>query len=691
MQLSDVTTSHSASGTNVPQWTHQPALDGLRSVAVYLVVLFHAGFAWARGGFVGVDVFFVLSGFLVTNTLLAERSSSGKVLLRRFYARRMRRLLPASLALIVLACAATALVEPKYRALSFANDARAALLYVANWKFLSASTDYFAADVHHSPFLHFWSLAIEEQFYFFFPLIFVAAHQFADKRKRSNVVAWVVGGLLAGSLVSQIMSADSNPVRAYYATDARVYQILAGSLLALVTWSRRDGRTDSTVSTGRLTMMSTVGLVVLVGLGTIDGGISASARGIVATVVALAAIAGVDALFRCGARTVPMVAIFGSKPVTYLGRISYGTYLWHWPLIVLARATWNIGTWGSLAIGGLGGTAMAAISHAVLEQPVRTNKSLGGIPRVVVASGLATSVLVAVVAVQPLLDIPRVVGEKKFSAPSNAPEALKVALQSPAPNDFNFELTKPPSQLVAPCTVADIDACYRGKGGNLRVTIIGDSNAEMLIPALHEIAGEQDITLSALTRSGCPWQRGLMWGAHDQRLIDNCRIAHRDWYDTMLPALKPDVVLLVNVTRDPGSRPDAFYEPEAGETVQSATTKTLDLLQTIAPRIVIVEPLPVPNFDPTQCLRTAQTVGDCTFSPNRNPFPTELIYRGEAKRRPAVEVVDYDRIACPFVTACLPVVDGTVVFRDNYHLSNEWLMGHHDEFWLLLKRTRAFG
>jgi hypothetical protein len=412
---------------------------------------------------------------------------------------------------------------------------------------------------------------------------------------------------------------------------------------------------------------------------------------VVATAAALATIGGIDALFRAGLRTAPVVRVFESKSLTYLGRISYGTYLWHWPLIVLARATWHIGTWTSLAVGGIGGTVAAAISHGVVEQPIRANKQLGTFPRAVVAGGLAISAIIAIVAVRPLLDIPRVVNDATYSAPSDAPGSLKAALRLPAPNDFDFELTKPPQNLVIPCTVTNIDDCYRRKGDGLRVTIIGDSNAEMLIPALYEIAGEQNFTLSALTRSGCPWQRGLMWGAHDQRLIDNCRIAHRDWYDTMLPALKPDVVLLVNVTRDPGSRPDAFYEPEAGETVESATTKTLDLLETIAPRIVIVEPLPVPDFDPTQCLRTARTVADCAFAPNRKPFPTERMYRGEAERRSAVEDVDYDRIACPFVAACLPVIDGAVVFRDNYHLSNEWLMGHRYELWSLLQKTGAFG
>ena len=690
--MSESTRPQLSVGTDVPQWIHQPALDGLRTVAVYLVVLFHAGFAWASGGFVGVDVFFVLSGFLVTNTLLSEQSRTGRVQLRRFYARRVRRLLPASLVLIAVACLLTALVEAKYVARSFVGDARSALLYVANWKFLGDATDYFASDVHHSPFLHFWSLAIEEQFYFVFPLVFIGCHRIARKLRKQSTVAYAIGGLLVASLISQVVSASSNPVRAYYATDARVYQILAGSLLAIVTWNRRANAPGEATIRARSTSTALVAsaLVVLLCLGSIDAGLSASARGIIAMIAAVAAIAGLDRLFRDRQTNASIIRFFASRPVVHLGRISYGTYLWHWPLIVLARSVWNIGSWSALAIGGIGGSAVAAVSHRFIEAPVRTNRRMGDHPRVVVAVGLAAGVVMAVFVVRPLLDVQRVVGDTQFTVAVDAPDALKKALAAPVPRDFDFEKTKPPKPLVTPCLVDDIDACYRRTGGSLRVTVIGDSNAEMLAPVLNEIATERDWTLSTLTRSGCPWQRGLLWGAHDPRLIENCLIAHRDWYDTMLPALKPDVVILVNVTRDPGSRPDAFYDPQDGETVASTTSQTLDLLQTMAKHIVILEPLPVPDFDPTQCLRTADTIAQCAFRPNESPFPTERIYRGEADRRPAVSSVDYDSIACPFVSSCLPVIDGTVVFRDNYHLSNEWLMDHREQLWKLLRTIGAF-
>ena len=151
------------------RWSHRPALDGVRTIAVYLVVLYHAGLSFLPGGFVGVDVFFVLSGYLVTNVLLTEIESTGRVHLRRFYARRVRRLLPAAVVTIVIVCVLSVLVLPQLTREGLVDDARAALLYVANWHFLGDATDYFAESVDQSPFLHFWSLAIEEQFYVAFP------------------------------------------------------------------------------------------------------------------------------------------------------------------------------------------------------------------------------------------------------------------------------------------------------------------------------------------------------------------------------------------------------------------------------------------------------------------------------------------------------------------------------------------
>ncbi len=154
--------------------SYRPDLDGLRSIAVYLVLLFHTGLGWAKGGFIGVDLFFVLSGFLVTSVLLSEIERDGRFRLGRFYARRVRRLLPAAVVTIVATCLTFTVLWSVVRRLDVIGDAQASLLYYANWHFIAESGDYFAADVEASPFLHFWSLSIEEQFYVFFPILLLA-------------------------------------------------------------------------------------------------------------------------------------------------------------------------------------------------------------------------------------------------------------------------------------------------------------------------------------------------------------------------------------------------------------------------------------------------------------------------------------------------------------------------------------
>jgi peptidoglycan/LPS O-acetylase OafA/YrhL len=202
-------------------------------VAVYLVLLFHAGVGWFTGGFVGVDLFFVLSGFLVAQVVLREVDHRGRLPLCWFYSRRVRRLLPAATLVVVLTAALQVLVISLPLREELVDDARASLLYYANWHFIAESRDYFAAQDAASPFLHFWSLSIEEQFYIAFPLVVLAAYRWA--RRPARVLAMVVGALGTASLGLQVWRAVDDPGYAYYATETRVYQLAAGVLLALGT------------------------------------------------------------------------------------------------------------------------------------------------------------------------------------------------------------------------------------------------------------------------------------------------------------------------------------------------------------------------------------------------------------------------------------------------------------------------
>jgi peptidoglycan/LPS O-acetylase OafA/YrhL len=174
---------------------HRPELDGLRTIAVYLVLLFHAGLPWFVGGFVGVDLFFCLSGFLVTSVLIRELQETGSLRVARFYSRRVRRLLPAAVVVVVATCLVFTLLWSVVRRASIVGDAVSALLYYANFHFLSASGDYFAANIDKSPFLHFWSLSIEEQFYALFPVLLLLLYRFGGRRRRT-VVLGALGLLL---------------------------------------------------------------------------------------------------------------------------------------------------------------------------------------------------------------------------------------------------------------------------------------------------------------------------------------------------------------------------------------------------------------------------------------------------------------------------------------------------------------
>jgi peptidoglycan/LPS O-acetylase OafA/YrhL len=662
---------------------------------VYLVVLFHSELSWMRGGFIGVDLFFVLSGFLVTNVMLAEHRTTGSIQLRRFYARRVRRLLPAALIAIVLICLLASVTEPRLVAMSFVNDARSSLLYVANWNFLGASTNYFADDVNKSPFLHFWSLAIEEQFYFAFPLLLVVLTKFAKPLKKFKNLIFGIGALFVVSLALQIFTQQNNPMRAYYATDTRVYQLAAGALLAVFLLRRNEHLGAPLTKIPIRVALTPLALFAFIALAIGDGwffsSLSASNRGILATAIAVGLIWLLEPHFPS-----PLQRVFASKHFTYLGRISYGTYLWHWPLIVLSKPLISLSPVHLALFATIGATALSALSYELIEAPIRVSKPLHRIPRTVVVVGLALSVLTATLLVRPLLDgTPKVRQTASTINTSGLPTKVQAILSAAPPQTFDMKSAMPAAELIQPCTASEPAKCTlyvdtSNDSTSQHIVLMGDSNAEMLIPTFVKLAREKHFTFSALTRSGCPWQPGLIWAARDETLITRCKKSRAEWYDTLLPALKPDIIIVTNVSRDPGSRPDAFYVPETptqddlSTVVAQRTSAALNSLSKLAARIAILEPLPFASFDPAQCLSGATAISSCAYEANTTPFPTELIYRSEAKSRQNVFSVDYDTFACPYLPICVPFLNQQYVFRNQFHLSELWIAAHQEKLWNIL-------
>ncbi|MCU1360026.1 MAG: acyltransferase, partial [Ilumatobacteraceae bacterium] len=269
---------------------------------------------------------------------------------------------------------------------------------------------------------------------------------------------------------------------------------------------------------------------------------------------------------------------------------------------------------------------------------------------------------------------------------------LQAALSTPVPATLDTDATQMTPVDQSDCTAKDPAGCILHRGHSFHLLLLGDSNAEMVIPAFVALADKYDFTLSVSTRLGCPWQQGLLWTAQDQRLIDDCVAGRATWYDDLLPKLKPDVVVVFDVPRDPGSRPDAFYVPADGDlgdrslddVIAASTASSLDQITAGGAHVIMLEPLPYPMFDPVICLSGAVTVADCSFQNPATPYPTETIYRNEDLARADVASVDVDSIACPFLPACVPLIDGELVFRNEFHLSEQWIDQHVDQLWTLM-------
>jgi len=365
---------------------HRPALDGIRALAVVAVLLYHGVVSWAGGGFLGVDVFFVLSGYLITTLLLNEWRRWGSIDLVGFYVRRARRLLPA-LVLVVMAVAAwAALVAASDRLGAIRADGLSTLLYVANWRFIFAQQSYFDQFGDPSPFRHMWSLAIEEQYYLLFPLLLISLLRLAARRRWVLPVALTA---LAGASIlamAALYDPTGDPSRVYYGTDTRVHELMIGSLLAVVLTRLSQSRRAAAAR-----LAPYVGIPALVGVLTAflvltdqSAWLYRGGFAVVCLVTALL-VASVELAPRG-----PVAWLLSLPPVVWVGAVSYGLYLWHWPIYIACTPD-RTGLDGiALLLLRLGTTAVVATaSYYLVEQPIRR----GSLARVPAGLGRAIGVL----------------------------------------------------------------------------------------------------------------------------------------------------------------------------------------------------------------------------------------------------------------------------------------------------------
>ncbi|MDF8265921.1 acyltransferase family protein [Luteipulveratus flavus] len=358
-------------------------IEGLRAVAVLLVMLCHAGVPGLSGGFIGVDVFFVISGFLITGLLVREVDDTRRISLRRFWARRAKRLLPASATVLLATAVLTVLLVPSPRWSTIGGDIVAAALYVVNWRFAHQSVAYLQADTAaSSPVQHYWSLAVEEQFYLLWPLLILLCAEVARQlslRLRTTLVAGILL-VIVPSLLWSIHDTATSPEPAYFATPTRLWELGIGALIALFVpfWLRS--------TRGAATMLAWGGLAtLLLSALTITQDVAWPSSN--ALMPALATAAVIVGGFR--AREAGPLRVLGTRVLQRIGALSYSLYLWHWPLVAIASARWGEPSWPVRLALVAASAGPAWLTYVLLEDPVRRSALLSRAPRVALMVGAA--------------------------------------------------------------------------------------------------------------------------------------------------------------------------------------------------------------------------------------------------------------------------------------------------------------
>ena len=643
--------------------TFRPDIEGLRAVAVSIVLVAHAGLGFGSGGFVGVDVFFVISGFLITSLLVREVERHGTISLLGFYARRGRRILPAAAVVIVVVVVASAFLFTPVRREAVTADAIASSLYFVNWRFVAESVDYFGGETAQSPLQHYWSLAVEEQFYLLWPLLIIAATTWWAGRGRSTRTALiaVIGVLTGVSLAYSIGFTGTSGGEAYFSSFTRAWELGLGGLLAVLPAVRLSGRSS--------TLLASAGLMAILAA-TLLYDPSTRFPGSAALLPCLGAAAVIAA--GTADRHLRLLAL---APVRYAGRVSYCLYLWHWPALIFAAEAR-----GELS-PALGAAVVAAsfipavLTHHMLERPILASRPIAMRPRFALALGLACTAggllaSGAVNASQPEIKTLRTVKGAQAAERGRPPQQAAIALK-PDP----LEAGADKGRLEADGCLAKRDAlkseeCAYGPPESKRnVVLFGDSHAMQYFPAIEGIAKRKGWRLTGLTKMGCPIADITVFNPALQAPYPQCdewrahaldRIEAIDDLDLVIVSSASFYSAVEGGRKITGERNNAMLE--------AAYASTLERLRKTGAKIVVLLDLPHAPFDVSECVSgELDSLSKCAFEKReaKNSDPHDI---RAAASVPGINTIDPTKVICPD-DVCWPVVGDALVYRGSNHLT----------------------
>lgn len=668
-------------------------IQGLRAVAVLAVIADHL-FSYPRGGFVGVDVFFVLSGFLITGHLVQELESKGRISFGQFYKRRVKRILPAAVLVVAVTWLLSSLVLSAARARDIGVDSIWAMLFSANWRFATSGTDYFEASGPVSPLRHYWSLAVEEQFYFVWPLLMVLVYflvrQSKDKLRPALTTTMLI--VAVASFVWAIYETTASPSWAYFSTFSRAWELGVGALLAVTTvhLSRIPQHVRPI-----LAYIGLGGLILSFLVVSADRLFPApwAALPVISTAIVIAS--------GTGGRPFHVVPLTNG-PMSYVGNISYSLYLWHFPILVLLAAILDEGaSYYSVALILTAGLSVA--SYHFVEQPLRgfsRAKLLGRVSKkmrepskekqvagvAVLATLSAALVVFALQPSNPFQPSPLVV----ISAPiPNAVDAVQkhglaadvdAALAATAwpelsPSVDQLDDSKPleEAQGCGTLNVDDPSLCTFGDDALPEIVVLGDSTGLTLLPTVRAAFGGE-YRIRTMSLPGCPII-DLDLRFKDAEKEGDC-LLYRSAAIEQIKLTKPAFVLLTNTYSAALELKSAGGSVEAAKEWSTAISSLAKTLEEGGTRVLAVSPPPV-GKQLEECATAMSAPADCV---SRVPDIWNTIAKAESTAIGAQNYVNTKEFFCNADDACPSYVGSTPTKRDAVHTTRQYAVLIADEF-----------
>jgi len=631
--------------------------------------LAHAGVGLAEGGFTGVDVFFVISGFLITQVLVRELDRTGAISLTRFFAGRVKRLMPQVLAVLATVAVASSLLLPPVRADAVASDVMAAGVYAMNWRLSAGAVDYFAAGDADRPLDHLWSLAVEEQFYLAWPLLLLAI-AWAVRRRAAGSHAPLAGTLVAialASFVAAVHQAAAAPEQAYFSAAARTWELALGGVLAVALLGRRLGPAGARASAW--------GGAAAIAAATLLLGADTPMPG----VPALLPVLGAVGLLAAGTSAVAPLPtrVLATRPARFVGRISYAWYVWHWPALVFAAAAWGPLTAAEGLAVIMASLVPTLFTHRWIEEPLRRSTAHLRRPRAILfaalagpAAAVATGVaLSAGVASPPALSASEAEGAGQLVRTGSV-QASARALRPP-PKDASGDRGRPFDDgcLVAERETTSPPCVYGSRRSATTVVLFGDSHAMQLFPALEHVAKRRRWRLVILTKAGCPPSVVKVVSPLSRRAYPQCD----DWREYALRRIerteRPFLVLAAGSAHHRvllgGRRLDSAAATRA---LAAGWIPVLRRLRASGTEVVTMLDPPRVPFDVPACVSEhLDELGRCTFARAGAMARSETVSAAWRGVR-GVRVLDATDQFC-LGEVCPSVIGDVLVYRNSGHVT----------------------